>query len=193
MEEANKKIDTRIIRIEAVVENKIKELEVKVQELTSAEEKRQRRERKNNIIIKHAIPEGIEEGSVQEEVNKILKAIEVDVNYEHVRHIGKDWRGHNMVIVKLKDFEDKLKVLRNKKKLIGKECCIENDMTRGERKIQAILRHRAKEEANKGNTVRIGYQKIQINGKWEPYNSEMSKNGHWKEIIAPESQRRRTM
>ncbi|PSN42467.1 hypothetical protein C0J52_21061 [Blattella germanica] len=69
-----------------------------------------------------------------------------------------------MILVKMRDFEEKLEVLRNKNKLRGIECYIDNDMTKEERSIQATLRRRAKEEKEKGYTVRVGYRKIQING-----------------------------
>ncbi|PSN31766.1 hypothetical protein C0J52_26339, partial [Blattella germanica] len=59
-----------------------------------------------------------------------------------------------MILVKMRDFEEKLEVLRNKNKLRGIECYIDNDMTKEERSIQAALRRRAKEEAEKGHTVR---------------------------------------
>jgi predicted RNA-binding protein YlxR (DUF448 family) len=41
-----------------------------------------------------------------------------------------------MLLVRLKDFEDKVKVMRMKRKLTGRDCYIENDMTKNE-----IYRH----------------------------------------------------
>jgi hypothetical protein len=40
-----------------------------------------------------------------------------------------------MLLVKLRHFEDKLKVMRNKRKLMEKDCYIENDMTKEERNM----------------------------------------------------------
>ncbi|PSN33771.1 hypothetical protein C0J52_23792 [Blattella germanica] len=77
----------------------------------------------------------------------------------------------------MRDFEEKLEVLRNKNKLRGIECYIDNDMTKEERSIQATLRRRAKEEAEKGHTVRVGYRKIQINGRWQYLDRESTRNG----------------
>jgi hypothetical protein len=39
-------------------------------------------------------------------------------------------------------------------------------LTNEERKIQKKLREVAREERDKGKSVKIGYRKIQINGEW---------------------------
>jgi hypothetical protein len=39
-------------------------------------------------------------------------------------------------------------------------------MTLNEREIQAELRKLAREEKEKRNSVKVGYQKLQINGNW---------------------------
>jgi hypothetical protein len=98
-----------------------------------------------------------------------------------------------MIVVKMREFEEKLKVRRNKRKLARRECFIENDMTRRERQIQAGIRRSAREETEKGHTEKIGYQKIQINGKWEYYNNKEEKNGYRKKDPTPTTLRRRTM
>ena len=149
------------------MKRELRGIETKLHEIETKEESRRRQERKNNIIIKHAITEESRNISTQEEVKEIFESLEVEANYEETRYIGKDWKGRKMIIVKMKKFEDKLEVLRSKRKLVGQECYIENDMTKKERQIQSRLRTRAKEERNKGNTVRVGYQKIEINGRWE--------------------------
>ena len=55
--------------------------------------------------------------------------------------------------------------MKNKSKLHGEDRFIDNDMTKTEREIQKALRSRAKEEREKGNTAKVGYQKILINKK----------------------------
>ena len=187
------KIQDKICKVETETENKIKRIDTRLQELAKAEEKRQRQERKNNIIIKNAETGETKNNTVQQEVNKIFSTMEIDVNYEQARYIGKDWRGRNMFLVQMKNFEHKLRVMKNKKKLIGKECFIENDLTKEERQVQSAIRRRAKEEREKGHTVKIGYRKIQINGKWEYYNNEEPKNEQWKGAETTENQRRRTI
>ncbi|KAJ4427157.1 hypothetical protein ANN_24773 [Periplaneta americana] len=68
-----------------------------------------------------------------------------------------------------------MKIMRNERKLQGKDCYIE-DMSRKEREIQAAIRRGAKEEREKGHEVKLGYQKIQINGKWENWPTTTTKN-----------------
>lgn len=193
-------LQDKITSIENKVETKINNIETRLQEIAEAEEKRQKQERRNNIIIKNAETEETKSITVQEEVNKILETLETDVNYDDARRIGKDWRGRNMILVRITNFEDKLKVLRNKKKLEGKDCFIENDMTKEERQIQAKIRIRAKEEIAKGNTVKIGYQKLQINEKWEYYNNATKNeqknkmlSHQWNRVAPAPDQRRRTL
>jgi transcription antitermination factor NusG len=97
---------------------------------------------------------GMEETNInaQQEVNKIFETIDVDVQYEYIRSIGKNWKGWNMLLVKLRDFGDKLKVMRSRRKLLGTYCYIENEMTKEERNKHASLRWRASEEKT-GNSV----------------------------------------
>jgi hypothetical protein len=127
----------------------------------------------------------IRELSVHQDVNKIFETLEIDSSYEQTRHIGRDWKGRDMIMVKMRAFEGKLKVMRNKRKLAGRECFIENDMTRKERQIQVGIRRRATEETDKGHTVKIGYKKIQMNGKWEYYNNKVGKTGFGRKIQHP--------
>lgn len=83
--------------------------------------------------------------------------------------------------------------MKNKRRLEGTDCYIENDLTKEERGIQTELRKRAREEVSKGHTVKIGYKKIQINGQWYKYNEEVSKNElRWGEK-KQEVQRRKTL
>lgn len=52
-------------------------------------------------------------------------------------------------------WEQEQKVIMNKKKLVGKQIIIENDLTQAEREIQKELRGIAKNERLKGNTAKL--------------------------------------
>jgi hypothetical protein len=43
---------------------------------------------------------------------------------------------------------------------------VDDDLTNEERKTQKELKEVAREEIDKGKSVKIGYRKIQINGEW---------------------------
>ena len=72
--------------------------------------------------------------------------------------------GRVVLRAKLRNFKDKLEILKNKKKLGRRPIFIEDDFTRIELEIQKKLRDWAKEERSKGKQVIIGYQKIYVDG-----------------------------
>ncbi|KAK4883406.1 hypothetical protein RN001_006725 [Aquatica leii] len=80
-----------------------------------------------------------------------------------------------MVIAKLKNFEQKMEVIKNKYKLGGKNIYIDSDLTYEEQKTQAIIRKIAKEEKNKGNSIKVSYKKLEINGEKYIWNEEKNK------------------
>ena len=182
----------KISEIESKMENKINIIESKIQQIAHMEERRQKTERKENIIIKCSTEEG-GGTNMHQDIQWILETIQTEVSYRNAEYLGDDWKGRKMIRVKMENFEDKLEVMKNKRRLEGTDCYIENDLTKEERGIQAELRRRAREEASKGHTVKIGYKKIQINGQWHNYNAEESKNELQRGEEKQEVQRRRTL
>lgn len=168
-------ISIKIDNMGNTVGNRMDVIEKRMQELERSEEFRQKRERRNNILIKSAEIESNKD-KIEEEIQAVFNKLEVETEYEHIKYIGKDWKGRGMALVRMRKFEDKIQVMKSKSKLAGKECFIESDMTREERKIQAALRGRAKEERERGNEVKVGYQKISINGRWEYWYKDGTKN-----------------
>lgn len=74
---------------------------------------------------------------------------------EEIRKINttRDDKG-NMMIITLKTEKMKRKILKNKRRLRGKEVWIEEDLTFRERKIKWNLRQIAMREEREGNIVR---------------------------------------
>jgi hypothetical protein len=99
-------------------------------------------------------------------VKDVLRKIETNTVFRKTNFIGNDKNNRDIVRVELNTFEEKINVMKNKSKLQGQECFIDDDMTLNEREIQAELRKLAREEKEKGNSVKVGYQKLQINGNW---------------------------
>lgn len=79
-------------------------------------------------------------------------------------------------VVQMANFEAKIKVMENKNKLrsyAGGNVYIENDLTVKERGIQKQIRDVARNERQKGNVAKVGFNKLIINGiKWV-WNREM--------------------
>ncbi|KAK4882617.1 hypothetical protein RN001_005936 [Aquatica leii] len=80
--------------------------------------------------------------------------------------------GTNVCLVKLENGKDKEKIMNNKTKL-GKipteKIYINDDLTKKEREKQNQLREKAAEEKKHGKNVKLGYNKITIDGvvwKW---------------------------
>lgn len=86
--------------------------------------------------------------------------------------------GQKTCLIVLEKMEDKVKVMENKsklRKLENEKIYINNDLTIKERDIQKKIRKRAEEERKKGRKVKIGYQKLVIDGKQWRWNKRSDK------------------
>lgn len=160
IEAGNCKRDERIARVEKAVE-----------ELQNREERREKQERKNNIIIKGDIEVRENEWKDTEKIKMRVKQICEEATGEEVKvdeafRISKQDSTPSIIKAKLANFETKLKVMKAKSKL-NRGVYIEDDLTKHESGVQGILRKRAREEREKGNTTKVGYQKLYINGRKE--------------------------
>lgn len=154
-------------------ENKVKEekweeekqvMMGKIEHLENMMEKTEKEKRKKNIVIKgfklkgNNIKEEIEEYlSTEMQVNtKIMMAYKITLNNKEKNEI---------VIAELESLEKKLEILKAKNKIKRSTVYIDSDLTQCEREIQRQIRSIAREEGGKGKTVKIGYQKLTVNGK----------------------------
>jgi hypothetical protein len=126
-------------------------------------EQREKKERKNNVIITGV--KGIT-GNIERGVEEWLeREIGVKVDVKKAFKINKD----KMMLAKIENWERKKNIMLNKSKLKerkGGRMYIDDDLTNEERKTQKKLREVAREERDRGKRVKIGYRKIQINGEW---------------------------
>lgn len=133
-------------------------------------ERKEREDRKNNIIIKgmtgNEKGENLRKKVERESFNK--EKIKVDVEVKYVRKIG----FRNMIMAKIGTFEQKLSIMKNKKILGSEEMYIENDRTRKEREIQRKIVGMAKieREKNREAEIKIGHWKVRINEIWYRWN-----------------------
>lgn len=146
-------------------------LKQKINNLEMIMEKRDKIDRKNNLIIKGT---NIEGNRLEKQVENLIKnKLGVDIEIKEAYEIKKINGGQGTIIAKLKNWEDKQEVLKNKNKLKGEHIFIDNDLTAKEREIQKKLRDMGKMETAKGHRIRIGYKKIFINGIKHEWNDKL--------------------
>lgn len=127
-------------------------------------EMRERKNRRNNIIMKGIKGEEREKGNKKKQM---MREIGMEEKMEDIKEIAK--RGSeraNRVIVQMRSLKDKKKVMKKKRELTEKGIKMEDDLIWKERKMKWRIEEIAREEREKGNRVWLGYGKIQIEGKW---------------------------
>lgn len=146
------------------------ELETKIKVIERKLERKEREDRRRNIVIRRV---GMEKGDVRGGVEKILEKLGVDIKIESVKRVGIMTEGERgMAVVTLGSIEQKRQVMENKKKLRGREERIDDDLTWEERKVRWRLREIARKEEGEGRKVRMGNGGLQIDGKWWKWNEE---------------------
>lgn len=131
-------------------------------------QKKEKRDRRNNIVIK-----GLEnkEKSIEKMAREFLeKEFGIKEGVGKIDTVGKGKR--ELAVVELKDWETKQKIMREKSKLGERKIYIDHDLTKEEREVQRILIERAREERIKGKKVKIGYRKLVIDGTQFIWNEE---------------------
>lgn len=137
----------------------------------------ERNSKKNNIIIKG---KSFSNENIKHEVKEFLRQeINVTTDIEEAFMVGR--REAKMTIVKLKSFDQKLKVLQQKRNLGDNEIYIDCDLTMDEQKIQAAIRKVAREEKGKGKKTKVGYRKIIINNT--KYEWSEAEGGSLKKVV----------
>uniref|UniRef100_A0A6P7FI00 Uncharacterized protein LOC114328141 n=1 Tax=Diabrotica virgifera virgifera TaxID=50390 RepID=A0A6P7FI00_DIAVI len=120
--------------------------------------------RRNNIVLKGLTLDPNDRKPVKESVEHFIgRNLKLQVKLRGAVKIG-----DQIFVAEMENLTDKLSVLKNKGKLTnlqGQKVYIESDLTRKEREIQAKIRKMAKVEKDKGNNTKIGYMKLEINGK----------------------------
>lgn len=137
-------------------------------------ERRERKERENNIIIR-----GLQLTSKQPEElersirDNIKRHLDVDCKIKMAAKIGED-----LLRVELESNHDKQKIMRNKRRLRNLQdsrIFINWDLTKKEREIQKQIRDHAKEEKNKGKRVLVKYQKLIVNSEMWKWDEKLGK------------------
>jgi hypothetical protein len=123
-------------------------------------ERNERKERRNNIVIKG------KKFSHREEIRDFIEK-NLQIKIEMMEVI--EQRNEAINIVRMSR-TDKIAVMKNKKRLkeTNRKIFIDDDMTRQEREMQIALRIRAKQERARGRNAWVKYGKIVVDGEeWE--------------------------
>lgn len=148
-----------------ITKKQVKDMEVEVEALKKAD-------RKNNIVIS-----GVKWGSnFKANVTELCKSnLSVDVEVEDAFRVAVGRNGEEVVVAKLKTWEEKREIMKRKSRLGSSRVYINDDLTQKEQAVQKKLREMAREEKSKGKNVKVGYQKITVDG--------VTKN--WREMVEP--------
>lgn len=142
----------------------LKEKIGKLEETNIAVEKIDRGTRKNNIIVSGLEIDKMEGNNNPEKIEKFLKQhLDITTKIKQVQKTK-----NNLLIIGIESFEDKIEIMRNKNKLKQTELSkiyISNDLTPRERQIQKSLKELADKSRQENKVVKMGYQKLIIDGQ----------------------------
>ncbi|CAN7942572.1 unnamed protein product, partial [Ixodes pacificus] len=155
-----KKLDTCVAKVQAL-ETSLNDLKIKYDDLEN-------RSRRNNLIIYGIEESGRNDSSTLEA--RVTKEIIEDrlqlqpVPIERIHRIGKfSPEKPRPVILKLLDFRDKMKILRNCQKLKGSKFSINEDFSKNVQELRKKLLERTKQNKTSGDKVTLRFDKVKIN------------------------------
>lgn len=152
------------------------EIKKELWELRNTVERLDKEKRKNNIVL-NGINIETEDNAERKELMKafIQQHLGLNVQVREARSLGE-----KVCLISLESEQDKIQVMENKYKLKNnndtRAVYLNNDLTKQEREIQRQMIKMAKEEKDKGNQVKKGYNKITINGvewRWNKNKGKM--------------------
>ncbi|XP_017879159.1 trichohyalin-like, partial [Ceratina calcarata] len=166
MEKIEEKINERDKRKEEKEMERSKEAWNEVKRIHRKLEERERREKKNKIVIR-----GLEvpKREAKEKTRQFLmEEFGVKEGIVGIEIIG-GGEIAKVSIVEMENWEAKQEVMKKKGKLRGKRIYIDHDMTQEERRVQKLLREKAREEINEGREAKalLEVRKFQIGERVE--------------------------
>lgn len=164
--EEKEEMSRKLENLEGMIETKDKTINW----LVHREEMRERRVRKNNIVIKGW--KAPEKENLKAEVTDFFKdRLKVEAKVKDARWIKGGWQ-EKRVVRRATHMGRKKEVMKKKNilKISGKsnlqeEIYIDNGMTFNEREVQREIRREAEEEKELGKTVIVGFRKLIVDGK----------------------------
>lgn len=156
----------RIREENKVIKKELEEARLKLDYMENKLDFYEKERKRNNIVVKGLKLDTNNQDMLKEEMSNFLKEhLGMATVIKRVQRI-KD----NICVIELNNWEEKMKVMENKRKLKDLKdikVYIDSDLTRNEQEAQKRIREIAGREKNKGNEVRVGFNKLWINGeKW---------------------------
>lgn len=173
LKEEIKALKEEMMRRETIWMNEKKVFEEKIQVVEKTIEEQEKKERRNNIILRGInCRRGEEKQQVQEFMENVLK---VDVKIREAFALG----NKNLILAKIDNWEEKKKIMRGKKilreKMETRKMFIDNDLTKKERETQKQIVGIAKQYKEEGRNIKIGYMKIKIDDDWLKWDDNKKK------------------
>lgn len=132
--------------------------------------------KKNNIVMSGLDVDKINNETMKTTLeNFISKNLKVDIKIKSTAKLSS-----KTCLIEMANEEDKYKVMKNKSKLrnLSQQIFINNDLTKQERNKHKQMKVIAAQEKNKGKNVKIGYNRIVVEGeewRWNKNNETLEK------------------
>lgn len=186
MRETNQKVDAVNQEMQTMKgrwEREKNELADELQKTNRRLELLDREKIRNNLVVSGVEMNARDGETLKMEMEKLLER-EVKVNTPIVAAYK---IGVKKYVVKMNNWEEKLRVLKGKNMLKGKDIYIEPEMTFKEREIQKTIRTTARQERVKGAKVKVRFQKLEIDDKILIWNHKEQKLTEATEKLPPKN------
>ncbi|KAK0160241.1 hypothetical protein PV328_007669 [Microctonus aethiopoides] len=135
-----------------------REKEEELKEMERGWERMEREERRKNIGIRGLKGEE-QEGSAK--AREVLRELGVSEGIEEIEAVK---GGRGMEVVKMKNAEEKKKVMQAKRILVGRTERVEDDLTWKERETKKKILNKVEAKRRKGHAVFVRYGRMEIDG-----------------------------
>lgn len=139
------------------------EIKTELKTLKNSIEILEREKRANNIVMTGLEVAASDPGVLKEATENFFRQnLKVETKVKSVHKLGP-----KTCLIQLEDEQQKREVMREKSKLRNlrdNRVYLNDDLTKGERHMQKVIRETAKEERKNGKDVKIGVRKLMING-----------------------------
>lgn len=162
----------------AKIKKENEDIKKELQEISLTMEGIEKQRRKNNIVITGLQLQTNDSGILRDTINSFLRTeLKIDATAKHVTKVGE-----KTSVVEMHTEEDKKIVMQNKSKLKEWKVArvyINDDLTKKEQLKQKQIRITAAEQRKEGKTVKIGYNKLTIDGtdwRWDRTTGRLQKS-----------------